>query len=1638
MPKQKLPQSQSITPVPFVHLLRRFWVVGLLIAVLINMTAIGYVVLRGTDQIDNAQIRADTNPQITTQDPIVIRFNTPMLQSTVVNALQIMPPHAYQLLWSDDSQELTIMPDSPWQNAGTYTVQLSTSAQSRSGRYLQQGWSAQVSAQRVVQIRQVLPAPNQVDVARDSMIVVRFGQQMVTQALVGTELNQAPLQLFPLIDGASIWLDSRTLAFQPRTLAPNQEYSVTVPAQLTDVTGTALQRSFTWRFRTMATRIERSFPVSDSQDVGLQQSLVLTMTGQVDESELQQSVQITPTVETQLTITPLGSNQTRVDITPQRGWQSGTQYAVTLGGGDSDLTPFSTTFRTAPTLQLVARTPGDGEIVGRDREVRFIFNTLLDTRTITGAITITPPPIQPAKISTTGRDIRITANWEVQVNPVIEITSALQSTDGISLTTPISSELRIDPRQALATLPGVPGEIYDASVTSTFQLQIIPNRTAILRVYDVPLATLVRMLDMDVQTFLALDPERYNLPILAERELQNNDAQSQISLDIMQNITATPMSRIWLVQLVSANGSQDVRLIRTQPATIHAVSLPQQIVIGLQSQQIPQPNRPVLVFQSGQLVYQGQTNDQGIWQIPTYNTNQHLVVIDPQQPFDAHTLHTLPLVENNELQLLVDRNAVASGDHLSVLVSRQQRDQPREATIRMRNSTGELVHQQSVIFDEDIHMTSARIRIPDQLTPGIYLVEFTLDGRMRQQHVLIYGARTPSATMTHEQRDETNYLTIRNQYGQPLANQSVYWVNGTQHGQLQSSSRGEFTIPTSQNSTTILAETDSGSIVYHILPDTQSMQLTLAHANWFEVNQAALVTVQLFDTMRSTANRIVQLDVQNQARQVIQRQQVITGADGTAPATFTLPKGQWQLIATTDDTQTSTTLRVGMNRIDTAFEPETTSLVLGQIPRWYSNQPAQTPLLLAQSLDQQVQFSWIQNSDTGIVASDAISQTGTLHTSISAAGLPFHHSGQPVNNSACPTTVPIEASTRNQLLTIQMGYVPNSRFLFNVYDVTQQQPLAESMNMTSDERGSIVFQRPNNASHVVRISLMVMSDECQIAVTRTVPVARAQSLTLDAPDVVRIGDIIGVTLTIQDDQPGQYSRFVVSPEGLQIVDTLPQFDVMSNQQGYATRTWHYRVQDANAQLTIESSQSPTLRWQPTVVVPPITYANDGFVLQGTTSLQKGTNPATLLDIIMTRQQLQQALTRTPYDASNPSHIAHRIWHTASSTDQFILLQQLTQLTLANGAWGWVGSQIADPLITADVVIALAHAGQPMQAHQGALRYLQQQVQNPQLSPSIRAMVAYALALNQQPPTTAMVTLSQSPHLLGNEGLAALLLGMPAEYTYTIPPIVAELVQRARSAPRGLWWAADPATASLHSQENVNALIYQALSSLNVATAERIQLGTQLLSARGVNGWSDSISNGRIWSQHRALLATITANTSISIVSDTGQIVHMGMMSPAQPITFNGLLQSEKDVLIGIARPRNAPTPTGDAVIWLQMYRDDGTLLPNDVTLTRGEEVTVRVSMAFFSSIPHVSISDPQSTLSTLMTPPVNAANINSHSDHQAITIHASVDTAQIYQYHYRIRFDHVGQSLLKPIEIYDGSGTLHAQSQAVMVSVVAP
>ncbi|MBM4414042.1 MAG: hypothetical protein FJ040_11445, partial [Chloroflexi bacterium] len=633
MPKPNTTRRQSYMQRHFLRIVHTYWMIGLAVACCVNLIAIGYVVIIG-DQREDVAIRLENTNQTSTQDPIIIRFNLPMIQSTVAAAVQITPNHPHQLVWTNDSQQVSLVPESPWPDGTTVTIAINTNAQSQSGQRVRATWRAEVAPQRVVQIRQVLPAPNQVDIVRDDMIVVRFSQQMVTQSAVGRIVGRPLLQILPPVDGDTKWLDTRTLAFQADELAPNQEYTVTVPTQLSDVQGAPLQSGYTWRFRTSATRIDASFPANQSQEVNIQQSVSLTMTGQIDAIRLERTLTISPTVATQLVVTPVDNNYARIDIVPQDGWMSDTWYQLTIGGGESTLAPFETTFRTVPSLQLVARTPGDGEAVGSDREVRFIFNSLLDTSTITEAITITPALVQPARITTSGRDIRIAANWEVQVNPLIQISNALRNTSGISLTVPISSELRIDQRQALVTLPGIPGEIYDASQSNTFQLQSIPNRTATLRIYDLPVATLVRMLEMDVPMLLNIDPARYNLPLLAQQELQSSSGNQRITVDIMQKIQGAVQSRIWLVQLISANGSQDVRLIRTRPATLYAVTLPTHIIVGIQEAQSPQPERPILLFQSGQLINQGKSDERGIWRTPLYATGQQFVVVDPQQPID--------------------------------------------------------------------------------------------------------------------------------------------------------------------------------------------------------------------------------------------------------------------------------------------------------------------------------------------------------------------------------------------------------------------------------------------------------------------------------------------------------------------------------------------------------------------------------------------------------------------------------------------------------------------------------------------------------------------------------------------------------------------------------------------------------------------------------------------------------------------------------------------------------------------------------------------------------------------------------------------------------------------------------------------
>lgn len=112
-------------------------------------------------------------------------------------------------------------------------------------------------------------------------------------------------------------------------------------------------------------------------------------------------------------------------------------------------------------------------------------------------------------------------------------------------------------------------------------------------------------------------------------------------------------------------------------------------------------------------------------------------------------------------------------------------------------------------------------------------------------------------------------------------------------------------------------------------------------------------------------------------------------------------------------------------------------------------------------------------------------------------------------------------------------------------------------------------------------------------------------------------------------------------------------------------------------------------------------------------------------------------------------------------------------------------------------------------------------------------------------------------MLGNEGLAAYLDILPAEQAFRIPAVMAVLIERRRTTPRGSYWEEDPATALLHTRNSVNALILQAFIKVSVNPDMQRALINYLASTRGIGGWGDAMSNARMWHMRDTVFAPST-------------------------------------------------------------------------------------------------------------------------------------------------------------------------------------
>ncbi|HMD88750.1 MAG TPA: Ig-like domain-containing protein, partial [Anaerolineaceae bacterium] len=197
-----------------------------------------------------------------------LTFDQAMDPKTSAGAVMLSGPDQQPvtgtLSWSD-THTLVFKPAQPLKSASTYTLALSTQLASAQGLALQAPVSFSFSTVTDLQVSQVFPADQAVDVQNQALLTVMFNRPVVPLVIAEDQSKLPnPISIDPEISGTGQWLNTSVYIFRPTSFfRGGVNYKVTVKAGLADAAGSKLAQDYSWSFKTQAPSI-LAFQVGDN------------------------------------------------------------------------------------------------------------------------------------------------------------------------------------------------------------------------------------------------------------------------------------------------------------------------------------------------------------------------------------------------------------------------------------------------------------------------------------------------------------------------------------------------------------------------------------------------------------------------------------------------------------------------------------------------------------------------------------------------------------------------------------------------------------------------------------------------------------------------------------------------------------------------------------------------------------------------------------------------------------------------------------------------------------------------------------------------------------------------------------------------------------------------------------------------------------------------------------------------------------------------------------------------------------------------------------------------------------------------------------------------------------------------------
>ena len=1618
-----MPTPHPTTPIS--HLLIRYtqrmgriWLGMLVLTVLGAWSALLYVTIVRPYQYAPITITLTSAANIASNQTVQLQFNMSMATQSVNERIEIIPPHAVDMSWDRTSTQLTITPRTPWQANQSYRISVTSGARSQSQSLLGYPWYSTFHTDAALLITSALPQADQV--ALDAPIVVRFNRQMVGSAETNQPLTNRWVSMQPATDLTAWWPDTHTLVLTTTTLLPNTNYRVSIPDYISDINGAPMLESFSWQFATLQPHVLEFAPTTRQSSIGLSTPLVITMTGALTPAQLNPTINVWPTTAINTVVTNQGQTLTRLEITPQTQWQTDTRYRLRIGGPPSALQPFTVEFTTVAPFQLIAQTPAIGTLLQPNQELRLVFNSMLDTQHLGDLVTFDPAPATPPVIQSSGRDIRVSADWALDTPTTIQVSPELLSIDGQRLGKAVYTTVAVNMTSGQISLPGATDRIYDASTSSVIALTGQTATPHLYAIYNPPASSLVRLLTMPSSMLSDIDPQRYNIPLLATSNTTRTPDGRRWQIELTDDIRVQTNNHLVLLQLLRPDGSRDSRIVRIRPSVLYVSTRQRTMTVGVHANGAPQGGQRIQVFQASQLLAQGNTDEQGTWQSRSLAPIPQGVVLLNGDTLDARRITFTPTVISPQPELFVNQATASAGQVVQLALIRSQTAQSAQHTVQLQDNNGQIYAQVNIGFAIGQAVATQAFVLPQSLETGLY--RFMLSEGTTAVPVIVHHTPAEPLHIDGTMNGTTWRGRVFDGLNRPIKQALVYWDSPAGSGVSRSNDDGSIAIPLPWTNQVTLRALDATHVGIRTLTDINPPPLVMTTPTpWVASGQTSTLVLGVRSPERLNEPVILTI-VDPQERVLIRRILTMTANDAVS-LDLQLPDGVWNARLQSGALTTQQQLLVNAIPANTSVYYTTASASTQIMMR---PDPARYTLMTAEYPDS-VAVEWLAPAVT-LRSWQPISDTTPATLTLASNDDILGFAAQPRPATTCAIFRASIQLQRNGTRALQVDTSPDHLVALHL----RRDPLTRVAcypNTKSDRNGRIALTLAESLPQGhLHITAVVHTEDCVQTHAASLAWTPVPPTTIVAPSHVAVGDVVVVQFTTTTATPDALVNMQLTPQAMNLLDPLPQYQVQADAQGVATFQWKFRITADQPLLLMSPNGASPLRWQPELISAPASFNDDGFVLDGRTSINSDAK-IPWYDLIRTDAELARVMAQAPYSAYNPSHLAHRYWLSTDLTQRRQLLTTLQHMQLPDGSWGWIGS---DPLITADVVNALSQAGVESSVTATAVPYLQQQLNNPDLPVSIRAIIVYTLYQAGSTVDEAVVTLSQQRIQLGNEGLAALILSLTADTVYLLPPLLDELTQRVQSSPRGIFWETDPATQHLHDLNSVNALIFMALNHIPSNREFATQLEAFLLSRRGVNSWENPITDARMWQVLQTIIPALNGQQRTSLLSQNGSFQRNVSVSPAQPLRADLVVESDAPVLVGMSRPRQQIANSDDAVI----VRTVTPTLDLQRPLQVGDTITMTVDVIALTPLTYFTLVDVLPAQTRLVRFdgiygfPVNYT-------HPFITQIGHMPHAQSKRYSYTLQLTQAGQFNLPGIRLVDAAGTIHAQSQPYVVAVDA-